>query len=411
MNDTETATAVLAAPATGRGAPTAAARGAVLAAAGLTLMAAAVIAPSLPAMAEAFGGTPAAESAVRLALTITSLAIAVSAPLAGALTDRFGRRGVLLGGLVLYALAGTAGALAPGLGVLIATRALLGVAVGGIITAVTATLTDWFDGDLRARYLGLQQAAASLGGVVLLPVAGLLSGLGWRAPFWLYGTGILVGAAVFATVRQTRPTPTRPAPGSGPSPTLQGRTTTARIAGIYGLALAATVVFYMAPTQVPFLLDGSGAGPTVVGLAIAASTLTGLFGALAYPVLWRHVPTSAITAFGIAALGTGWLLVATASLPGVFAGLLVGGLGVGVTVPNLNLVLSGLAPAVHRGRVLAGLVSGIFLGQFLSPIAVAPLAAATGVAGAFGWTGAAALTASLIAGTAALAAARSHRPA
>ncbi len=46
-------------------------------------------------------------------MTITSLAIAVSAPLAGAVTDRFGRRGVLLVNLVLYAVAGTAGALSP----------------------------------------------------------------------------------------------------------------------------------------------------------------------------------------------------------------------------------------------------------------------------------------------------------
>jgi hypothetical protein len=54
-------------------------------------------------------------------------------------------------------------------------------------------------------------------------------------------------------------------------------------------------------------------------------------------------------------------------------------------------------------------VSGIFLGQFASPIAVAPLTAATGVAGAFGWTGAATIAASLLAGTADFVAARSSR--
>ena len=40
--------------------------------------------------------------------------------------------------------------------------------------------------------------------------------------------------------------------------------------------------------------------------------------------------------------------------------------------------------AVLRLRVLSGLVGGIFLGQFLSPLAVQPLTGATGVGDAVG---------------------------
>jgi hypothetical protein len=37
--------------------------------------------------------------------------------------------------------------------------------------------------------------------------------------------------------------------------------------------------------------------------------------------------------------------------------------------------------------VLSGLVAGIFLGQFLSPLVIAPLVQSAGIAAAFTWTG------------------------
>lgn len=357
------------------------ARAAVLAAAGLTIMAPALIAPSLPAMADHFGD----DTLVRLALTVTSLAIAAGAPLAGVLTDRFGRRPVLVGGLAVTAVAGTAGLLAADLGVLLATRAVLGLGVGAVTTAVGALLTDWFRGPRRAAYLGYQQAAASLGGVLLLPLAGLLAGAGWRAPFWLYVLAAPVAVLVLVAVPRTGPVPVRPLPDGasrssrGPRPRATGR-----VLGLYLLALAATAVFYLAPTQLPFLLGDLGAGPGVVGVAIAGSTLSSLIGSLAFPAVRRHLTPTAITLTALLLLGVGWVVVGRATgIAPVVAGLLVGGLGVGLTVPNLNLRLGDLAADGRRGRVLAGLVTGIFLGQFLSPLAAGPLVALLGPGGTF----------------------------
>ncbi|QAY68737.1 MFS transporter [Xylanimonas protaetiae] len=362
----------------GAQAPGRPARAAVLAAASLTIMAPALIAPSLPAMAGHFRD----ETLVRLALTVTSLAIAVGAPLAGALADRLGRRLVLLAGLVAYAVAGTAGLVVTGLGTLLATRAALGLAVGAVTTAVGALITDWFTGPRRATYLGYQQAAASLGGVVLLPLAGLLADVGWRAPFWLYAVAAPVAGLVLAAVPRSgsaRAEGRRPAASDAPAPGTNGR-----VLGLYALALVATAVFFMAPTQLPFLLGGLGVGPGVVGVAIAGSTLTSLAGSLAFPAVRRRLSPTAITLAALALLGVGWALIGRADGLGlVVAGLLVGGIGVGLTVPNLNLRLGDLAPAGRRGQVLAGLVAGIFLGQFLSPLAAGPLVAAVGPDGAF----------------------------
>ncbi|GGQ82625.1 MFS transporter [Couchioplanes azureus] len=362
-------------------APSVPARAGVLTAAMLTIMAAAVIAPSLPAMSTEFAGR---EVLVRLTLTVTSLAIAVTAPIAGILADRLGRRPILVTSLALFAVAGTAGYFLPGLGTVIASRALLGVAVGGIMTSIGAIITDWFGGPRRATFLGLQQAFASIGGVVFLPLAGALAGVSWRTPFLIYAVALLVLPLALAireparTTAQAAAADARTAPGA-----------VRWIAGTYALVLVATVVFFMAPTQLPFHLPAFGAGTTVTGMVVAGSTVTGILGALAFPRLRSRLSAGAITALAVALLGAGWLLVGTAAgLAALVAGILVGGTGVGIVVPNLNLRLAEVAPPARRGRILSGLVVAIFGGQFLSPLAVQPLTAALGIGGAFAWTGA-----------------------
>ena len=373
--------------------PASATRVALLASATLTIMAAAIIAPGLPEMQRVFGAEPGAGVLVRLSLTVTSLAIAVSAPIAGAWADRFGRRPLLVGSLVLYAVAGTAGLYVPGLIPLILTRIALGLAVGGIMTAISALITDLFEGAGRARFLGLQVAFASLGGVVFLPLAGVLADLNWRAPFWLYGVSVLIVPLAVLAVRD-RPRRERPAAtGRAAVPARRGT-----VAGIYAVALVATLVFFMAPTQLPFLLAPMSVPPALIGVAVAASTASSAVAALRYARLRRHLGFGAVTVLSVVLLGAGWLIVGlTAALPVILAGVLIGGIGVGLAVPNLNTWLSELASPARRGRVLGGLVTAIFLGQFLSPLVLAPLVGVLGIASTFVVVGAASAGVALLA--------------
>ncbi|MER7450299.1 MFS transporter [Nocardia beijingensis] len=375
--------------------PTLTARSTVLAAAMLTIMAPAVIAPSLPAMREAFAAVTGAEVLVRLVLTITSLAIGLSAPLAGMVADRVGRKPLLVSSLALFALAGVSGYFADTLGALLVTRAVLGVAVGGIMTAVSATITDWFDGPRRASFLGLQQAFAGIGGVVFLPLAGLLAAADPKSPFLIYAcSAAILPFALLALREGRRHDELGPLLDEG----RPERGTLRSIGGLYLLALLVTLAFYMAPTQLPFLLADLGAGPAVVGAVIAGTTLSSVGGALAFPRLRNRWHRNVLTAASIALLGIGWVLIGMAdTVAQVLVGLLVGGFGVGFAVPNLNLRLGELAPAARRGRILSGLVTGIFLGQFLSPLIVQPLIAATGIGGAFLWTGIAMTTGAILA--------------
>lgn len=383
-------------------------RATLLASATLTIMAAAVIAPSLPGMLQVFADVPRADVLVRLALTVTALTIGITAPLAGLVADRVGRTPLLVFSLVLYSGAGVAGFFTTDLVALLVSRALLGVAVGGIMTAVSVLITDYFHGPDRARVLGLQSAFASLGGVVFLPLAGVLAGISWSAPFWIYAAAAPVVLLAILALREPVRAPSSSrrtgAPTTGPAPASGA---SRAIAVVYLLAFAGTLVFFMAPTQLPFSLQRFAVAPTTIGLVVAGSTLTSMLAALGYSRVRQFLGSGPVTALSLGLLGAGWVLVGTAAtLAQVVAGVLVGGVGVGLVVPNLTLALSELASPARRGRVLGGLVTAIFLGQFASPLVVQPLIAALGIDAAFTWTGLASL-----AGAAALALAARPAPA
>ena len=116
----------------------------------MTVMAGATIAPSLPEMTRAFPNNPNAETLVKLVLTIPGLFIAITAPMSGWIIDRFGRIRLLVGMLLLYAIAGTSGLYLNSLFEIIVGRAFLGIAVGGIMTTAIALIGDYFEGETRS---------------------------------------------------------------------------------------------------------------------------------------------------------------------------------------------------------------------------------------------------------------------
>jgi hypothetical protein len=54
----------------------------------------------------------------------------------------------------------------------------------------------------------------------------------------------------------------------------------------------------------------------------------------------------------------------------------------------MNFCLTSIAPGSVRGRVLGGLTTSFFLGQFLSPLASQPLNKAVGLKLTYGYAGA-----------------------
>ena len=125
-----------------------------------------------------------------------TLALAALILLGGALGDRYGRRRVFLVGVIWFALASLACAIAPTIGLLIGARVLQGIGGALLTPGSLALIQASFEPEDRARTIG---AWSGLGGVAAAagPFLGgwLVEGPGWR---WAFLINVPVAALVVA---------------------------------------------------------------------------------------------------------------------------------------------------------------------------------------------------------------------
>jgi MFS family permease len=350
----------------------------------LTVMAGATIAPSLPAMREHFTTDPNADYLVRLTLTLPALFIALGAPLVGITIDRMGRKYLLILALGLYGIAGSSGFLLDSLQWLLVSRAFLGISVAAIMTISTTLIGDYYTGATRTKFLGLQASFMGLGGLLFLTVGGFLADISWRLPFLIYLISLaLVPLAMLSLYEPVR-NPSNPTNTITDEPQ---RLPSTLIAITYGIAILTQIVFYFIPVQLPFYLTQvANTNAAQEGFAIA---LLSLFSAIS-SIFYRQVKTrlNFIAIYGIAfinmALGYG-IIGSTGNYGFVLVGLIITGSGLGLLMPNMNLCLTTVTPEIFRGRVMSGITTSFFLGQFLSPFVSQPLSKVVGLGGAYGW--------------------------
>lgn len=348
----------------------------------LTIMSGATISASLPGIAARFADVENVALLSRLVLTLPAMFIALFSPAAGFLVDRFGRKPLLLASLALFAVAGASGLFLDTLPGLLIGRAVLGLAVGGIMTAMTALVGDFFQGPARDRYMGLQQAFVGIGGTIFLTGGGFLAEVHWRGPFLIYTVAILLVPAALAFLPEPRRVrPAGPVAGEG---RLDGRRT-ALLALLFLAAAVNMIAFYMIPTQLPFYLGELGfAAPSLAGTAIGAGQLVGVVSALVFAPLRRVLGIMGVFGLGFVSAGLSFLLLSGAESYGsVLAAMAVSGICMGTIMPNFAAAAMLLAPPALRGRISGLLVSSIFAGQFLSPLVSQPLITASGYGGAY----------------------------
>ena len=345
---------------------------------------------ALPAMGR---DLRARESGLQWTVDAYSLVLAAFLVLAGSTADRVGRRRVFQFGLAVFGLGSLLCGLAPGIGWLIAARALQ--AVGGTMLnpASVAIVANTFTGTAeRARAIGVFGSTSGLA-LALGPIlgGGLVDAFGWRSVFWI---NVPIVAAAIACTALFVP---------------ESRAARARRFDPVGQALMVLVLGCV----VYAIIESTSLGwtsPLIVGLlAVAALGVAGLIGyepRRADPLLelrlFRSVPFSSAIAMALFALcGFGAFLFVTTQylqdvrgLSPVTAGLCllpvglpvlalspIAGRVVGARGPRLPLLVAGTALALGGGASLwlgpttplaavlgIYLVFGVFLGAVNPPI-------------------------------------------
>jgi len=333
----------------------------------LTIMSMITISASLPDMTKTFELQPNGAALVKLSLSFPGLFIALSAIIAGIIIDKIGRLKLLGAALILYAVGGTSGYWLDNIYLILAGRAVLGIAVGITMTIVTTLVADYYQGKARQKFAGIQIAVMSIGGILFVTLGGILADIGWRVPFLLYLFSLLILPATYLFLKE--PIETRE------TQKIEVQKKSPRIIWlIFGNVMLMWIIFFIIPVQIPFYLKSIGVETnTLIGMAIASSTLFSAVSSFSYIRIKDIFGFRVIFGIGYLFMAFAYLAIAYgSSYPMVLVGMLLAGLGMGLMIPNANVWVMQLAPMEIRGREIGRLTTFWFMGQFLSPLVLLP---------------------------------------
>ncbi len=178
--------------------------------------------PSLPALALAFGTTAAA---AQITLTSFMLGFSLGMLVYGPLSDAYGRRPVLLGGVMLYAVASAGCAASYSIDSLVLLRFLQALGAGSASVLARAIARDAHAPHDAARVLSMLAIVTSIGPLLAPLIGGQLLLLGgWRAVFvtlTLFGIGCAI--TTYLRVPETWPKEKRASSALGRSFAAYGR--------------------------------------------------------------------------------------------------------------------------------------------------------------------------------------------
>lgn len=151
--------------------------------------------PMLPAFSAAFALSAAQSS---LALSISTITLAVGLLLTGPLSDAIGRKPVMVTALCAAALFTLLGPLMPGWHALLLMRALVGLALSGLVAVAMSYLSEEIHPQHLGLAMGLYISGNALGGMSGRLVSGvLLEFLSWQAALAALGALALLAALAF----------------------------------------------------------------------------------------------------------------------------------------------------------------------------------------------------------------------
>ncbi len=345
------------------------------------IMANTLVAPAIPDILDGLGVAPSRAGLVLAAATLPGVVVA---PLIGLLADRYGRREVLVPCLATFGLFGGLSGLAPSFSLLLAARLVQGVGSAGLINLAVVVIADHWHGSDRARVIGQNSAVLTISLAVLPPLGGVLTDVaGWRATFAPYWLGLVTAVGVALVMDRSPRGDVRI--GEQLRDALGHLRSAPVLAAIASGSVLFVLIFGLMLTALPlYLAEEFGLSASVRGVVLGVPALTATVGALALGRLTERFGARRLILAGSAVLAVAFTIIAGAPvLAVVVLGTLLYGFGEGVSVPSLQAIVAGAAPASSRGAVVAVWVGGVRTGQTAGPVLAGLAISQLGAPGTF----------------------------
>ncbi len=289
--------------------------------------------------------------------------------------DKYGVRRVLLWSLAAFILLGSAGLYIDNAVWLLVSRFGLGFAAVAFGSATIWLIGGRFDDAGRARILSYRNIAGSIFGMVWLLAAGhATEAFGWNAAFALFLLPAILIPAALVSIRQPG--------GASQAARAAGKQVSLRFLWPFlfvGVMLA--VAMMMTSTQMAFLLAENGiTGAARVSNIMVAGSAANMVGSVLYSLLGPRLGVRPNYSVSALLLGLGGITLGLShdAMTAMIGGSLTG-MGAGWLIPHFSRMILGSAPAEARGRAVGLFYSAIYLGDFLNPFIIRPVAAGIGI--------------------------------
>jgi len=305
--------------------------------------------PALPRV-QAYFGTSVAE--VNLTVSLPLIAFAIGVFVYGPVSDRFGRRPVILGGQLVFALGNLLCLFAPSFGMLLAGRVVQALGTSAGLVVARAMLGDLYGREKMARMLAYLTMIIVIGPTVSPLIGGFVTeAFGWHALFGLLlATNFAILAVVWRFLPETRSDADR---RQGASGLARMSLAVVRQPTFLGLALQSGMIFsvFLAFISiVPYVMVSLGHSSTEYGLwylAVAIGYFLGNWVVTRFATragLRRLIEMGMAIQLVSAVGGAGLVLAGFWQPAALFLPMGVLSFGQGLALPNITASAVALAP-------------------------------------------------------------------
>jgi MFS family permease len=326
------------------------------------------IGPVLPTVAEDFKISP---ERIGLVISAFVLPIAIGTPVCGVLADRFGRKQILVPSLLLFAIAGSACAVAPNFRTLLEMRFLQGIGAASLESLALTIISDLYTGKMLTSAMAFNGSMIGISLAVYPLISGGLAALGWRYPFLLSLTAIPVAFLVLFSLKIPKLPKQEEFHLKAYLQNIGRSINNRKVIGLLFAVIALFILLFGAYfTYIPILASNVlGASNVVIGIILASMALSLAFVSSQLGLFAQKL--SELTLIKVSFILYALALVITPSIQNVwllFIPSLLFGAAHGMVFPATQALLGGLAPKEYRGGFMAVNATVLSLGQALGPL-------------------------------------------